>query len=300
MSFQLFENVNYENIKNLFELAKKDSNHLDSIKLQYSRKYQFLQESLNFLIDINLITISNNSVQILSNSNEDFKKILLIKISKKPDYGSSLKSYLENYVKNNNNIYQFIPDPLYNNLTRDLRNFLISTKIIDYENGFYKILDNSILDLIKKIEFSPEQLKKMLDKQNQIGLEAEKIVFKNEIKILKEFNSNFIPVHVSLRDVSAGYDILSYEKDKSNFKKIFIEVKAVSQSNYKFHLSIQETQTANKYKDSYYLYLVPVDYSKPEKFDLKKILKINNIHKNVLDDKTSWKVDSDGFIITKI
>ena len=58
MSFQLFENVNYENIKNLFELAKKDSNHLDSIKLQYSRKSQFLQESLNFLIDINLITIN--------------------------------------------------------------------------------------------------------------------------------------------------------------------------------------------------------------------------------------------------
>ena len=41
-----------------------------------------------------------------------------------------------------------------------------------------------------------------------------------------------------------------------------------------------EHQTANKYNEFYYIYLLPVDFSKKSKFNLDKLLKINNsIHK---------------------
>ena len=105
--------------------------------------------------------------------------------------------------------------------------------------------------------------------------------------------------HVALRDVSAGFDIQSYEKKKEKINKIYIEVKAVSKSNYKFYLSMQEKQTAIKFKDKYYIYLLPVDLSNPEKFNFEKLLKINNINNSIFKNKVDWKVENDGFVIFK-
>ena len=120
-----------------------------------------------------------------------------------------------------------------------------------------------------------------------------------EIEKIKSLNQGLKIDHVALRDVSAGYDIKSYEIDGVNYKEIFIEVKAVPVSNYKFHLSMQENQTANKYLDRYYLYLLPVDHSNPEKFDYDKLLRINNVNKSILQNKKDWIIEEDGFVISK-
>ena len=193
----------------------------------------------------------------------------------------------------------FRPDPIYNSLTSDLRNFLISSNKIIYENEEYTIIDNKLLDLFKNKEFSPEQLQKILEKQNLLGLEAEKLVVKYEAEKIKNFNQDLNIDHVALRDVSAGYDIKSYELDGESVKEIYIEVKAVSISNYKFHLSMQENQTANKFLDKYYLYLLPVDLSNPEKFDYKKLLKIQNINKTIFKNKKEWIIEEDGYVVSR-
>ena len=300
MNYELYENINYNNIENLYYLIKKDSNYLDSVKIQYLRKNKFFLETLNFLIDINLVQVENNTLIIIKNLDKNFKKNLFYSLIKKPDYGSCLKSYIDNFTSNEELTNFFKPDPLYNNLTIDLRNFLISSKTIKYENGYYILIDESILILLKKKEFSPQDLQKVIDKNNLIGLEAEKIIYNEEKNKFAKLNSNLKPDHISLRDVSAGYDILSYQKNNDNFEKIFIEVKAVSRSNYTFHLSVQELQTAKRYKGSYYIYLLPVDPSKKEGFDLDKILKINNINQNIINNKTDWCIDNDGYLITRI
>ena len=298
MSYDLFENIEYQNLENLFNICKKDSNFIDGVRIEYLKKNQFFLESLNFLIDINLINITKNSVSILSKPNIDFSTSLFINLSKNTEYALSLKSYLSNFI-NQNSSFSFKPNPLYNNLTSNLRNFLISSNKITYENEEYIISDNKLLDLFKNKEFSPEQLQNVLENRNKIGLEAEKLVVKYEIEKIKSLNQGLKIDHVALRDVSAGYDIKSYEIDGVNYKEIFIEVKAVPVSNYKFHLSMQENQIANKYLDRYYLYLLPVDHSNPEKFDYDKLLRINNVNKSILQNKKDWIIEEDGFVISK-
>jgi hypothetical protein len=299
MNYELFENINYNNIEKLYNLIKNDSNHLGMVKIQYLRNNSYFQETFNFLIDINLIEIEKNSVKILNFSKDDISQFLFNKIFQSPEYGICLKSYFNNFIINDNEEYFFRPNSLYNNLTNHLRNFLISLKKIDYIDGQYKIIDISILNFLKKKEFSPEQLQKVLENKNKIGLEAEALVVKYETEKIKSLNQGLEIDHVALRDVSAGYDIKSYEIDGANIKEIFIEVKAVSISNYKFHLSMQENQTANKFLDKYYLYLLPVDHSNPEKFDYNKLLRINNVNKSILQNKKDWIIEEDGFVISK-
>ena len=50
MNFELFENIEFENLKTLYQILEKDFKHLDSAKLQYSKQSTYLQETLNFLV----------------------------------------------------------------------------------------------------------------------------------------------------------------------------------------------------------------------------------------------------------
>ena len=298
MSFDLFENIDFKNLNKVIDIVKNETDHIDNLKISYSKNNSFVQETLNFLISLEIIKIHNNTVELLINDKEDFKKDLFLKIFNNTEYALYLKDYLSNFQKKNNT-YQFKPNSLYNNLTFDLRNFLISSNKIEFENNFYRIVDEKILEFSLKKEFSPEDLKKVLLKQEQIGLDAEKIVLKKETEKVALIDNRLSVDHVSLRDVSAGYDIKSFIKENNEVYEIYIEVKAVSKSNYKFHLSIQESQTASKFKDRYFVYLLPVDFSKPEKFDYEKILIINSIDKNIIKNKFQWKVENDGFVISK-
>jgi len=298
MSFELFENIELKNLKTLYQIIEKNFKYLDSVKLQYSRHSAYLQETLNFLVDANLISITDNYIKISDQTDTSIENKIFNNIAKNLKYALGLKEYLDNFI-NVNGKYKFRPDALYNNLTSDLRNFLISSNKITYENEEYIIIDNKLLDLFKNKEFSPEQLQKILENKSKIGFEAEKLVVKYETEKIKSLNQGLEIDYVALRDVSAGYDIKSYEADGINYKEIFIEVKAVSKSNYKFHLSVQENQTANKFLDRYYLYLLPVDHSNPEKFDYDKLLRINNVNKSIFQNKKDWIIEEDGFVISK-
>ena len=126
------------------------------------------------------------------------------------------------------------------------------------------------------------------------------MVFRYEQNKLKKLDKKLKPYHISKHDVEAGYDIESYQKYKDIFKKIYIEVKGISTSDYSFYLSSNESLVAEKHKKDYYLYLIPRDFSKPEKFDLSKMIKINNINKNILANTKVWKATSSTFLIKKI
>jgi hypothetical protein len=170
--------------------------------------------------------------------------------------------------------------------------------LVKYEINIdqYFLLSDEFLDKLNKIKFSPEELRKQLEKQNQIGLLAEEFVFKIEKEKIRKFDQSLLPEHVSKSDVSAGFDILSYEKNNDQIKKIFIEVKAVSSSNFKFYLSNGEFQTSLKYKDNYFLYLLPVDHTLVEKFNNDNILKINDLENNLFKNKVNWYYENNGYV----
>jgi len=297
MSYELFEKIDYKYLSDLYEICKRIK-LTELVKIEYSKKNKFLRENLNFLIDINFLRINGNNILIEDVNENEFDKSLFEKISKRSDYGQCLKEYLLNFT-DKDGLYIFEPESIYNNLSSDLRNFLISSKKIDFKKGSYIILDNSLLELLKKKEFHPRELEKILRDKKQLGDDAERLIFKKEQEKVTQIDSSLKIDHVALRDVAAGYDIQSFDKRDNKIEKIYIEVKAVSKSNYKFHLSVQEKQTANKLKDKYFIYLLPVDRSNSDNFDYDQLLKINNIDKSIFQNKLEWKVESDGFIISK-
>ena len=298
MSAEIFENIEVKNLVKLYNILENNLEYLDNAKLQYSKKNIYLRESLNFLIEIGLIFVDGNNIKIHDPSNGEIEDKIFNKIAENSEFGLEVKEYLNNFV-NINGTYSFKPDAIYNNATSHLRNFLIYAKKIVYENSEYKVVDNEILELFLKNEYSPKKLEKDLKDKKQLGDDAEILIFKKEQEKINQINPSLKVDHVALRDVSAGYDIQSFEKKDDRIEKIYIEVKAVSKSNYKFHLSVQEKQTANKLKDKYFIYLLPVDKSNRDKFDYNQLLKITNLDKSIFQNQLEWKVENDGFIIFK-
>ena len=298
MSAEIFENIEVKNLVKLYNILENNLEYLDNAKLQYSKQNIYLLESLNFLIGIDIISVDGNNIKIHDKSSGEIEDKIFNKIAASSEFGSEVKEYLNNFV-NLNGTYSFKPDAIYNNATSHLRNFLIYAKKIVYENNEYKVIDNNILELFLKNEYSPKKLEKDLKDKKQLGDDAEKLIFKKEQYKVDQINPSLKVDHVALRDVSAGYDIQSFEKKDDRVEKIYIEVKAVSKSNYEFHLSVKEKQTANKLKDKYFIYLLPVDKSNPDKFDYNQLLKITNIDKSIFQNNLEWKVESDGFVISK-
>jgi len=298
MNFNNFNNIFYENILNFFKLANIHPSNLSYVKNEYLRSYTYLQENLNFLVNINLIKIKDNEIILFENSDTDLRKKIIELIFKQPDYGVCIKNYISNFTKDEQGLFSFKPNHLYNIETSSLRNLLISMNYIKNINDAYLIIDDSILTYTTATKFSPEQLKNRLLAQEQLGLSAEKIIFDYEKERLHNLGIKDKPQHVALEDVSAGYDIESYDIIGGVQNSIFIEVKAVSQSNFQFHFSSLEYQTANRLKDLYYIYLLPVDHSQSSSFDINALLKINNIHENIFDNN-NWKVSDDGYLISK-
>jgi len=299
MNFEHFDNINYENLKALINLIKDKSLNISDLKLFYSRDYQFLQENLNFLINLNFLKIEKNIVTINYRDQYNLREKLIELIFSQPDLGAQIKNYISNFTKNENGRYLLKPTDFYNIQTSSLRNLLITMKYIKNIGNEYLIIDESIISFAKSNKFSPEQLKKLKLAQEKLGLAAEKIILKYEKDKLQSLGLNVSPKHISLDDVSAGYDIESFNIINSQPENIYIEVKAVSQSNYQFHLSAQEYQTADRLKDLYYIYLLPVDYSHETNFNINNLLKINNIHENIFNNKNAWKISNDGFLISK-
>ncbi len=290
MSLEAFEKVSYPNLLVLYSLAKEGFENLSDIKLNYSRFNNDILENLNFLIEIKIFNLKNEKI-FLEKDEGDFKRLLIDNIVRQNSLFITIKGYLQNYTLDDTNKYSFEPSNEYNLNTSDLRNFLISANYIKNENDKYYIIDEYILKSFENKKISPLELKQILEDKEKIGMAAEQVVFQNEVEKVKNININLKVDHVALRDVSAGYDILSYNVKK---EKIFIEVKAVSSSNYKFYLSSNELNASKIYKDNYYLYLLPRDLSDPQKFNYKQIKIINNIHQNIFNNH-DWIIENENF-----
>ena len=118
-----------------------------------------------------------------------------------------------------------------------------------------------------------KQFKKIQKQKELMGELAEDFVLKSEIKKLKNFN--MYPKKISHVNVSAGYDIVSYD---TNGKEIFIEVKGF-QKNYSFHWSENEINVSKDLSDKYYIYCVRFENNSP--FEIYK--RIQNPYKKIIE-----------------
>ena len=148
--------------------------------------------------------------------------------------------------------------------------------ILEYEEVFEKCKRK------QKTKKSLEQLKKQLEQQEIQGEMAELFVVEYERRRLSAAKIKNDIKRISVIDVAAGYDILSYENEFSQEYDRLIEVKSYA-GNPHFHWSQNEIETAELYEDRYYIYLI----------DILKIDKLNYEPTIIkIPAKNIWKNDS--------
>lgn len=141
------------------------------------------------------------------------------------------------------------------------RNFLIAINALLVVNGklsvaskYEKCFEKQCSIANKKT--TQDELLNQLEKQQIDGERAELFVISYENKRLS--SSDKTAKRISQIDVSAGYDILSYENGFSEEYDCFIEVKSYHGKPH-FYWSDNERNTSKILVDHYYIYLVDVD-----------------------------------------
>lgn len=146
----------------------------------------------------------------------------------------------------------------------------------------------------QKKKYSLEQLKKQLEKNEEAGRLAEEFVLQYERKRLPNRLKDRIRI-ISDIDVSAGYDIVSFESAASASIDRYIEVKAVD-SEIGFYWSENEYEVAKLKGSSYYLYLVYL--SSISNSDYEPIIICNPADFIMKSEK--WLVETQSYHVRKI
>ena len=136
-------------------------------------------------------------------------------------------------------------------------------------SGDYYALTPSFGDVlghlaIRGAKLTQAELLGQLERQRQRGDLAEQKALEIEIRRLLDLGRSDLAakvVRLSLDDVSAGYDIRSYEK---NGQPRFIEVKSSVGSQVQFEWSDNERERATREGDTYFVYFVPFSFTLPD------------------------------------
>ena len=147
---------------------------------------------------------------------------------------------------------------------------------------------------VRKRILLSKKLKRILDNQNKIGQLAELRIVKYEKDRLKGLGINNDVEHVALKNVALGYDIKSWETKND---ERYIEVKAVSKLDYKFHWSKNEVEISEKYEDKYFLVPLPVIDNKT--FDIDSLVEIKNPYDVIFREGSDYQKESEQYLVWK-
>ena len=184
-----------------------------------------------------------------------------------------------------------------------VRNTLISQGLFkvcrsSFRTTFY--LSDSFIDIIsKKISIHKkrltlEQLKRRLEENEIAGEKAEKYALEYEQKRLPLNKREQVRI-ISSIDVSAGYDIVSFESELSSEIDRFIEVKAIGR-DMSFYWSENEYEVAKLKGDKYYLYLVSLADVVKEEY--RPMIICNPV--NAIMGSSEWLVETQTYHIRHI
>ncbi|MGA2655893.1 MAG: DUF3883 domain-containing protein [Verrucomicrobiota bacterium] len=136
-------------------------------------------------------------------------------------------------------------------------------------SGDYYIVIRAFEDLlghlvIRTAKLTQAELLQMLERQRERGELAEQKVLEIEVDRLKELKRPDLAAkveRVSIHNVSAGYDINSFEKNDS---PRYIEVKSSVGSQITFEWSAGERAVAARLGDAYCVFFVPFSFTLPD------------------------------------
>ncbi len=184
-----------------------------------------------------------------------------------------------------------------------VRNFLVRLeflKVSPLSQNLFLIDGNALLAFDYQIKHSYKQLSLRRLKERQEALElqgkkAEEFVFQFELKRLEAHPFKNRIKRISEIDVSAGYDIYSFESADSNTPRL-IEVKSYY-DKLGFYWSENEVGISKDKKEYYCIYLVDMNKIR---FDDYRPLIINNPYDKVFSNNPDWVKSCTNWYITKL
>ncbi len=226
----------------------------------------FIKDMINYCVAFDWIEVENDVISLSSHiapyvSDKDVlnEKLILDTVEQlfaEGIFDSSLFAYdtFNGHYSFKNELF-----PLSLSSVRDVlisQGFLIAERNARETKFYIASLYDSLVArncTTKRKQLSLERLKKQIDDNELAGEKAELFVLSFEKERLGESLSNRIK-RISEIDVTAGYDIVSFDSSHSKVPDRFIEVKAISRSG--FFWSKNELDVAKLKGTMYYLYLV--------------------------------------------
>ena len=274
----LFDGLKLANCFCMLEAIGNSGSTIEHLIRRYSDYGTKFDETLDFLIKTGLVTCRSMRVMLAESgmnsvSNTRNKETIRHSISQKlvgqlisssNPFAAEVEAFLSQFIMRDGAL-RFKPDFKNNIRTASVRNFLIELDIIedDAASGYFVKDEGVALNTITmpKRPIGRREYREILDKKETLGRQAELEVIEIEKKRLSKYPNLIQAIqHMADLDITAGYDIKSYEGPYSKYEndERLIEVKAVSLLSYQFHWSSNELNKAKNSKKHYYLYLLPV------------------------------------------
>jgi len=312
-----FEKIYFKQVSILIEILSSTTlASIEYIKTKYSEHALNFEVTVDFLKKIGLIyerqdrIIIKRKYQSLLNKSDSDKEDLLknLLVEKLVFQQNPLSKYSLDFLslfKKENQNYEFFPTTSQRLKFSGIRNLLLDLKFINLvkKKNKYVISDEYFVrykELTESKQTSLSQFLKIIKEREDLAKNAETEVIKYEKNRLSQYRHLIKGiVQVSVTEVGAGYDIKSFtlkNGEKNDFCDRYIEVKAVSQRDFRFFWTKNEIEKAKLYGKNYYLYLVPV--LKNKKFDFINLIIVQNPYFNVYQNEKKWKQEIELLAIT--
>jgi len=310
-----FENLKYKQLKALlYAVNSTKDKKVVVVRRRHKSSSDNYMGASNFLKELNIIRERKDRITLKKafqlsvkgrNEDEILKRLLLKELlTASGEIKEEVSRYLENY-KPARSSFEYKPTNFARMQESPVRNFLMDLELIQYNKatGIYKISEEKFdaFDIfLKQKTLTPKELAVILKRKDELGKAAELEVLEYEKKRLAGHPQLVENIeHVAKKDIGAGYDILSWEKESRGGKPIerYVEVKAVSKENLDFYWSRNEVEKAKKYTYQYHLYLLPVKGKK--KFDVGNLEIIPNPIVNVFNNAAIWSKQAETYLFSK-
>ncbi len=300
-----FNSVRQRNVATFVSIAAKSKiATLDYLKRRYLEQAPDFEATLGFLKGLGELKVDSDQVRLSKNlkksaaEGEHGVRVAIIRrlLESSGPYRNAIIWHLHAYSVVDG-VAQLQPSTDRTAADNSVRTYLIDLGVI------FPLANKPVYKLNADFNFlladareqlgavSPKQLHSDLAMRNSVAKQAELFVFQYEQARVGEEYKNRV-MHVAEFNEAAGYDIrsMTFSEDGQAFPRC-IEVKAVSSADYGFFWTSNERTVADRLREWYYLYLVPVHHDGA--VAVEELIVLPDPAQSVLMQSSRWHVVDD-------
>lgn len=301
-----FSGLRLQQILVLLQMLDEDEYKTrDYVRRRYLEQAENFETTLDFLEELHAVEFVGEELivsELLSDisTTRDLdclgKLLIDFMVRQRNRYSSEAHAYLSLFDVTNDGTAAYRPSDDERSAHRAVRNFMMDLNIVSFDASINSYVINPGQSAIFAAEIcgplsemTPERLKELKRKQEEIGFIAElEVIMYEQKRIGPEYASEVI--HIAKTNAAAGYDVrsITIEEDGDIFPR-YIEVKAVPRNSFRFYWTENEQKIAKAFGSWYYLYLLPI--GEGGKFLTEDLKVLENPCYSVLDSLNEWVVE---------